>query len=638
MTIYTPVKSGEKTNISATEWNAVRKTIFYPENKENVQKHQTGFVMRPVKVRNGQPELVPAFGVLRIDSGLEFRQTDDLYEQATEGIGRGIEVDGIAPMGDENEIIGILQRPAEEAWIIPCVTIGATLAWVYVNSVEHRYAKAIPDNVQMLESADSGSVRLMYPATSEGLQLLPVLLGFPDKSEPAINAKELFPAIVYTKQKGKYETETYIICPGGKGKDKSTKTVHVLHVEGKKVSTSMFGTLPVAMNNFDAVIADNSYGSKVLVCSTGDIDEGSKYPVQRYDFLSEEWSKSDTNQSLAGCPAYLKDGKIIVAGGQSAYFVSNPVKTAGSSVTQFYGHNVSPFWTIDPASGTLETRIPRRLITSGTSEQPESAVVNQQKRWLKQNFSGIHFERNENGKPVEFIAVGGTELLGYQSKAVVSYAMNSTGSVLDCEHADVHIGGENEIFPDTPIAFGECDAVRITRRRSGEMMVDCNLLACFGGRFRIDEDAYIKTENGDWAKDENGNEIIQYRAGEFAPNKKVWTLDLDKKEQGWRNDLLPELPTPRWNAGLSDVVTTTELVKDENGKPETDENGNPTNRTQEISRVFLIGGRIDNRTAEKVTRENGTFYYKLVTQKGLTANIEALNLTTGKWETDFPNL
>jgi hypothetical protein len=397
------------------------------------------------------------------------------------------------------------------------------------------------------------------------------------------------------------------------------------------------------MNNFDAVIADNGYGLPILVCVPGSVDEGSKYPVQRYDFTGEEWSKSDTNQSLAGCPAYLKDGHVIVAGGQSAYFVSNPIKTAGSTATQFYGHNVTPFWSIDPASGTLETRVPRRLIISGTTEQPESAVVNQQKRFLKQNFSGIHFERNNNNLPVEFIAVGGTELLGYQSKAVVSYAINSLGPVLDCQNADVRVGGENEIFPDTPVVFGECDAVRITRRRSGEMMIDCNLLVCFGGRYRIETDIIATDDNDNIVYGENGNQIILYKAGEYIPNKKVWYLDLDQKEKGWRYDLFPAVETPRWNAGLSQQITTTELVLNKDGKPETDETGKPTNRTQEVIRVFLIGGRIDNRTVEKIEEKDkdGNVtkkYYKPIIKKGLTASIEALNLTTGKWETNFPGL
>ena len=224
MTNFTPVKSNEKINISASEWNDVRKSVYKPNLKKDVPKHQTGFVTRPVKVRNGQPESVPMFGVLRIQSGLESRQTDDLYEQASEGIGRGIEVDGIPPTGDENETLCILQRPSEEAQIQPCIVMGATLAWVFVNSTEHRYAKAIPDNVQMLESADSGSVRLMHPAPSEGLQLLPVLLGFPDKTEPAINAKELFPAVIYRNgsvpapDSGSGTlpplSQTYIVCPG----------------------------------------------------------------------------------------------------------------------------------------------------------------------------------------------------------------------------------------------------------------------------------------------------------------------------------------------------------------------------------------------------------------------------------------
>jgi hypothetical protein len=373
----------------------------------------------------------------------------------------------------------------------------------------------------------------------------------------------------------------------------------------------------MAMSNFGAVIADNGYGSPVLVCAPGEVESGTKYPIQRYDFVTEEWVKSDTTQSLSGCPAYVKDGKMIVAGGQSAYFVSNPVKTAGSSVTQFYGHNVTPFWSIEPATGNLETRTPRRLITSGTTEQPESNIVNQQKRFLKQNFSGIHYEHNENGRPVEFVAVGGMELLGYQSKAVVSYAMDSLGILLSCENNTVGVYDNCEIFPDTPIPFGECCAVRID-----------NSLVCIGGRYRTEEDIAATDASGNHVYDENGTKIMLYKKGEFIPHKKVWTLDLTEKV--WRDNRYPEIPTPRWNAALSDVVTTRDDILDNDGKS--------TGEKRNVSRIFLIGGRTDNRTVEKVTRENGTFYHKLVTQKGLTASIESLNLTTGKWETDFPNL
>ncbi len=380
------------------------------------------------------------------------------------------------------------------------------------------------------------------------------------------------------------DIETFIICPGGKGVEKSVKTVHALHVETKTMSTTTFGTLPVAMNNFAAALADNGYGTKMLVCTPGDIDEGSRHPVQRFEFSTEQWSKSDTAQSLAGCPCYEKDGDVIVAGGQGAYFVSNPVKTAGSTVTQFYGHHVTPFWSIDPLAGTLETRAPSRLIVSGTSETPESHVVNEQKRFLKQNFSGVFLDKNTGDRPVEFVAVGGVELLGYQSKAVVSYAMNSTGPLLDCENATIRQGGECEIFPDTPIPLGECGAVRVRRRRSGNMTVDCDLLVCLGGRYR----------------DENGK---------FVFHKRPWSLNLENKGENWRDDLFPEMPTPRINAGVSEVVSVMEPVLDENGEE--------TGETKMTERIFVIGGR---------------------TEKGLTAAIETLNLSTGEWETDWPGL
>ncbi|MDR0705888.1 MAG: hypothetical protein LBF88_13020 [Planctomycetaceae bacterium] len=650
MTTFTPVQKGEKIKISAEEWNGVRKAVFDPDIQSNAPNNSR-LSYRYVKVFNDQPEDVPAYGVLSVTGSLHDDDDDeienDVNEQAARGMSSWVEVTGGVPTGDENEILAILQRPTESAWIQPAICFGATLAWVYINSIEHRYAKAIPDNVQMLESADSGSVRLMHTAQAEGLKLLPVLLGFnagTAESEPIINAKELFPVVIYNLSQSSPTSpmsQTFLICPGGKGQTGSTKTVHVLDVENKKISTTKFGALPIAMNNFDAVIADNGYGTPLLVCTPGEVDDGSRYAVQRYDFIGEEWSKSDTNQSLVGCPAYVKDGKVIVAGGQSAYYVSEPVKTAGSTSVQFYGHAVTPFWEIDPASGALKTRVPQRIIVSGTSASPESPTVNQQKRFLKQNFSGIHYEHVENGKPVEFVAVGGTELLGYQGNAVVSYAMDSLGALLTCEHNTVGVYDNCEVFPDTPMAFGECDCVHITRRRSGNMMIDCNLLVCFGGRYRVEIDIPAMDKNGNVLKDEIGNNIVLYKTGEYKPHTTPFYLDLNDKAKGWRNDLFPEIPTPRWNAALTEPVATVELVLDENGKPETD--GDGFAKTQTMLRVFLIGGRIDNRTTERVDvkDENGNItknYHKPVTQKGLTAKIEAFNLTTNQWETNFPGL
>ncbi len=195
------------------------------------------------------------------------------------------------------------------------------------------------------------------------------------------------------------------------------------------------------------------------------------------------------------------------------------------------------------------------------------------------------------------------ELLGYQSKAVVSYAMNSTGPILDCEHASVRQGGECEIFPDTPIPLGECGAVRVRKRRSGDMTVECDLLVCFGGRYR----------------DENGK---------FVYHKRPWSLNLENKGENWRDDLFPDMPTPRINAGVSDVVHTveevvvTKTIVHEDGT-ETEEpvidpaTGEPVTETKEFDRIFVIGGR---------------------TEKGLTAAIEAFNLSTGEWEMDWPGL
>ncbi len=126
------------------------------------------------------------------------------------------------------------------------------------------------------------------------------------------------------------------------------------------------------------------------------------------------------------------------------------------------------------------------------------------------------------------------------------------------------------------------------------------------------QDKHLKSGNitlgGDWLVAIG----VRYRNedGQFIMHDKPWTLDLDNKDEGWRNDLLPPLKTPRYNAALSEVVTTDDPILDE-------ETGEPTGETEEIERVFLIGGRNEN---------------------GLLASVEALNLTKGVWETDWPGL
>ena len=394
--------------------------------------------------------------------------------------------------------------------------------------------------------------------------------------EGTSNAKELFPAVAYRRIEGG-ELETYIICPGGRDDNRSLKTVHVLHVEKRKVSTSTFGTLPMAMSNFGAVIAANAYGSPTLVCAPGEIESGTQYPTQRFDFVQNEWAKTDGEKSLIGCPAYVKNGEVIIAGGQSAYYVQSLQTRAATPQggVAMYGHSVTPFWTIDAVTGAVSSRIPRRMESNtSTSQQTESSIVNNEKWFLKQNFTGIFLDRSQNGKSVEFVAVGGMEMLGYQANAVVTYTIDATyGPLVDCQNNPQRLYERCEIFPDTPLPLGECGAVRIGNR-----------LVCIGGRYR----------------DENGK---------FAFHKRPWSLNLENTAEGWRNDLFPELPTPRFNAALSDVVTVTENILDDDS--------NDTGETRNVDRVFLIGGR---------------------TEDGLTASIEALNLTDMKWETDWPGL
>ena len=591
---FTEVQPGQEMAISAADWNRLNRAADQWLDDDSGTAGESNRILLPagqVNIFNNGDLPVPAFGVLRVAGSLYPYpgETFSFNEQLRNAYYPGIEVFGGAPRDEENEILCVVLKEQASGKIGRGVVFGPVCVRVDVKDTGHRFAKPVDGCVDTLVSAGAGPVRLMVPALETGPQICYAFLGLP-AGDPAVNAKELFPAVVYRRYREEKQDdgsiievpETFVICPGGKGSDRSIKTVHVLHVEEKTMSTSTFGSLPMAMNNFGAALADNGYGEPMLVCAPGEVDEGSRYPVQRYEFSQELWSKSDDNQSLAGCPVYVVDGNVIVAGGQSGYFVSTASKNAVSGT---WGFNITPFWSNDPVAGTLQTRIPSRKTSESTIEITESNIANQQKRFLKQNFSGIPLAAGVTAPDVEFLAVGGTELLGYQANAVVSYAMNSTGPILDCENATIRIGGDCEIFPDTPVPLGECKAVRIKRRKSGNMTADCDLLVCIGGRYR----------------DENGK---------FVFHEKPWYLDLDNKNAGWKNDLFPELPTPRYNAALSDVVTTDDEIIDE-------DTGEPTGETRKTDRVFLIGGR---------------------TEKGLTASIEALNLTTGEWEKDWPGL
>jgi hypothetical protein len=204
----------------------------------------------------------------------------------------------------------------------------------------------------------------------------------------------------------------------------------------------------------------------------------------------------------------------------------------------------------------------------------------------------------------------------------------SQGPLVDCENYTSRLYDRCEIFPDTPRPLGECGAVRVRKIRlkngvdpdephhcdncpdncdetSDDLepgdSLEVDLLVCIGGRYKIDEDVEIKLPDGT---------TKNIKKTSFVFHEKPWVLNLKKPSIGWRNDLLPPIPTPRFNAAVSEVVTMEERIIDE-------ETGEKTNQTRKVDRVFVIGGR---------------------TEKGLTASIEALNLTDRKWETGWPGL
>ena len=173
MAKFKTAKSGDR--IKASEWNAVRKAVFASDEAAGTGKGNPP-VVHQAQVMNDQPQEVPAFGVLSVTGPIR----DDnlpLQDQAAKGFSEWVRVKAGVPSGEENKILCILQRAALPTHFQPAILIGPTPAWVYINDTEHKYAQAIEGNVQRLESAETGTIRLIHLAAKEGLQLLPVLLG-----------------------------------------------------------------------------------------------------------------------------------------------------------------------------------------------------------------------------------------------------------------------------------------------------------------------------------------------------------------------------------------------------------------------------------------------------------------------------
>jgi hypothetical protein len=442
--------------------------------------------------------------------------------------------------------------------------------------------------------ANDLEVDLFYPLSSDqppsakGDRLFAVFRGrweviaIPNGEASDPTEKELFPVVPYVTTETKTvkvdgqdvevsETKTYLICPGGLANDKSIKAVHVFCVESNKSVSDKFGKLPTAMNNFAAVNIDGK-----MVCCPGNTDLETIFPTQIYDFIAKEWTKNNGKTLLAGCPAYsffdqaTGKNRVICIGGSSAYYVSSPISVYSTAIP-FYGHTITPKWEIDLQSGSVKPMPPLRTVDRSMTPDEYSNAADKDRKFMKQNFSGIPFHKLISwNRGIDFISIGGTERLNAFPTATTTYFTDDLGTYV----ASANNSHDNvETLPDSPISLGECGAVYVSRYKGQSV----NWLVAIGGRMLM----------------QDGN----YKLHEFP-----YVLDLDSNR--WKIGEIPPLPTPRFNAGISQVVTTTET--------------NPqTNEQKTSDRIFVIAGR---------------------TQEGLTSKIESLNLTTGQWETSWKNL
>lgn len=401
-----------------------------------------------------------------------------------------------------------------------------------------------------------------------------------EQGDPA--EKELFPVVVFQETVTKtikvdsenidfLEPKTYLVCPGGYN-ERSLKKVHAYCIEDNK-TTDKFGKLLVAMNNFAAV----NVGGK-MVCLPGNTDLEVVFPTQIYDFATKEWTKNNGSTLLAGCPASVEvdgygNGSVVGIGGSTAYYVGASIPVySGSGGLQFYGHSITSKWSVDQVTGTVKPLPPLRVVDRTLSPNDYSNTADSDRIFLKQNFAGIQYKFGSYNRGVDFIAVGGVERLSNSPTATVSYFTDESGTYVASEK-NPNSEGKVITFADSPVPLGECGAVHVTKYKNENV----NWLVAIGGRM-------LGT----------GGEIILHEAPHV----------LDLNANIWRNDILPPMPTPRYNAGISPVVNTIGVNHD-------------TNEVTNYDRIYVIAGR---------------------TKEGLTNKIESLNLTTGEWETNLTGL
>jgi hypothetical protein len=499
------VQSGQRLQISASEWNFVRQFCI---DFSNPSKPSMRLPVRYQRIKNYCDESIPRFGIVKVTAGL--------YEQEVNSITRSytstIELSGQYPTDDPTEIIAVVQRVCEPQHIEPCIISGATHAWVYVSNLSHQYAVPAKGNIYSLLSSESGNHRLVHPTDKLGLQILPVIINQgATTSESIVHEKELFQAFVISNE----NNETLIVCPGGKYSDTSyTRIVHTLNTATNEVRTDIVPKLPLPVGNYGGII----YGGDRIILASGE-NENDKFAVQIYNFAAQEWTSHSTDQSFAGCPVYSTNtGEVVIAGGYNNYYIG-----AFTPYNLYYNVGITPFWNIDAANGRVTVRYPAHISRAGIPDESSINDLTEERYFTKQNFTGIYYPKEQvvgNRRLLcEFIAVGGSIVDSYMPNAVVTYAYDpDDGNFVGTKN---YVGGtgypysEQQIytFNDLPIPVEGTSAVRYN---------DTLLLA--GGRTQENDETYYLD--------------------------KVLSLSLTDGAN-WRDDQYESIPTPRINAAAA---------------------------------------------------------------------------------------